>query len=81
MQVKRLEYQIEQAEAQAQVAEAARSELQQQLQQLLQTLEDTRASSEQHVQVSLFLIIHCNIPGIEAQLPDPELTGQCIRAS
>jgi uncharacterized protein with PIN domain len=69
MQVKRLESQIVHAEAQAQAAEAARSELQQQLQQLSQTLGDTRASSEQHVQVCPFC--HhplSDIPCIEAHL-------------
>lgn len=85
MQVKRLESQIVQAEAQAQAAEAARSELQQQLQQLSQTLEDTKASSEQHVQVCP-LCHHpfSYIPCIEAHLldalPDPKLQGQRMRA-
>ena len=85
MQVKRLESQLVQAEAQAQAAEAARSALQQQLQELSQTLGDTRASSEQHVQVCPFC--HhpfSNIPCIEAYLfdalPDPKLQGQRMRA-
>lgn len=50
-QVKRLESQIVQAEAQARAAEEACAALQQELQQQAQTLEETRASSDLHVQV------------------------------
>ena len=51
MQVRRLESQIVQAEAQAHTAEEACAQLQQEVQQLTQTLEETGASSELHVQV------------------------------
>ena len=52
-QVRRLESQITQADAQAHAAEEACTKLQQEVQQLTQTLEETRASSEVHVQVCL----------------------------
>ncbi len=51
MQVRRLESQIAQAEAQAHTAEEACAQLQREVQQLTQTLEETGAASELHVQV------------------------------
>ncbi|CAK0760107.1 hypothetical protein CVIRNUC_002744 [Coccomyxa viridis] len=49
-QVRRLESQIAQAEAQAHTAEEACAQLQREVQQLTQTLEETGAASELHVQ-------------------------------